>query len=87
MLAVVEDLGGALVGAGLYIIDAEASFTADDLGGVDTEAAHFADEGVGDSVFVRQDGDVTGRKAEAGDGHSDVGFSSAECRQELGRLQ
>src|SRR5688572_17403701 len=87
VVAVIDDFGRTLVGAGFDEVDAEAAFRADDAGRVDIEAAHLCDEGVDDGVIRRKNGDVAGASAVACDGDGDISLTAAEGGDELGRLQ
>ena len=84
--AVVDHLGGALIGAGFQVVNAHAALAAHDAGGVHAEAAQFADRGIGDGVGVGQHGDVGGRQAELRHGDGDVRLAASEGGDELRTL-
>ena len=85
--AVVDHLGGALIGAGFQIVNAHAALAADDPGGVHAEAPQFADRGIGDGIGVGQHGDVGGRQAELRHRHRDIRLAASERGDELRALQ
>lgn len=87
VFAIVDDLGGPLVGAWFDEIDAEPAFSSNDRRGVDTEPAKFTNERIGDGVGGGKDGDVARGIAKTGEGDGDIRLSSTEGGEELRGLQ
>ena len=85
--AVVDHLGGALIGAGFQVVNAHPALAAHDAGGVHAEAPQFADRGIGDGIGVGQHGDVGGRQAELCHGDGDIRLAASERGYELRALQ
>ncbi len=87
VVAVVGDGGRPLIRARFDVVDAHAPFAAHDVGGIDAQAAQFANTGFGRRMLVRQDGDVARGQAESGDGDSGIGLAAPESGHQFGGLK
>ena len=85
MGAVVGDFRGALAGAALEKVDADAVAAADDVPGADAKAAQLIDGALG-HVVVREAGDELGIEPVVGQGDGDIGLAAAVGEFEVGGL-
>ena len=83
---VIDDLGGALVGAGLQEVDAHAAGRLLKAAHVHAKAAQLLHAGLAD-VVIRDDGHEGRVHAVVGQGHSDVRFAAAKGGLQRGALE
>ncbi len=86
-LAIVDDLGGALIGTGLDIVHPHTALAAHDTGCVHSEAAQFRDHRVANGIFLRENGHEGCRQAQLRQGDRHVGLAAAEGGHKLRSLQ
>ena len=84
--AVIDDFGGTLHSASFQIVDAHAAVLADNLSGINAEAAQFADAGIAD-IVGGQHGHERGFHAVVRQRNRHVRLAAAEGRFKGGRLE